>query len=208
MAVAAASRARPGPATSRRTLVDRVVAVVGRTPILESDITLARLCHLIPQPRGGPAVTRSKLVRARVRLEVQYRDLDASGTVYRLKIAADRTFDDLVRRAGGMEALGPELAANGLGWTDVKDLALEVAAVNAYVEQRLRPQVRVTMAEMQTTYQQTFALEITAQGETPPPLAAVRDRLHRLLVERKLNRLIERWTEEARSRLDVIMLHP
>jgi len=189
--------------------VDRVVAVVGRTPILESDVTLARLVDLVPVDPGTPeAERRSQEVAARVRLEVQYRDLEISGTVYRLQFDTDGTVGRLVKRAGGKAKLAPRLAAAGLSSEDVRDLAVRIAAVNAYVEQRLRPQVRVTLPEMRTAYQETLALQITAQGKEPPPFSAVRSQLHRVLAEQKLNDLIERWTHEARSRLDVIMLHP
>lgn len=190
-------------------VVDRVVAVVGRTPILESDVTLARLVDLVPVDPGTPeAERRSQEVAARVRLEVQYRDLEISGTVYRLQFDTDGTVGRLVKRAGGKAKLAPRLAAAGLSSEDVRDLAVRIAAVNAYVEQRLRPQVRVTLPEMRTAYQETLALQITAQGKEPPPFSAVRSQLHRVLAEQKLNDLIERWTHEARSRLDVIMLHP
>jgi hypothetical protein len=201
-------------------LLDRVVAVVNNRPILESDITLARLCHLVPDLDGLPAAkARSKLVEARVRLEVQYQDLEASGTIYRLRFDPELTYRELLKRArvpvpprGAQPpprgAAVRRLAASGLTLDDIRDLAIRIAAVNAYVEQRLRPQVLITLPELRLAYQQTLAQKIAAHGETPPPFAAVRSRLRRVLVERKLNRLIETWIAQARSRLDVTLLNP
>jgi len=201
-------------------LLDRVVAVVNNRPILESDITLARLCHLVPDLDGLPAAkARSKLVEARVRLEVQFQDLEASGTIYRLRFDPELTYRELLKRAGiplpprgaqppPQSAAVRSLARSGLTLDDIRDLAIRISAVNAYVEQRLRPQVQITLPELRLAYQQTIALEIAAHGETPPPFAAVRSRLRRVLVERKLNRLIETWITQARSRLDVTLLNP
>ncbi len=183
--------------------VDEVVASVGVYPILESDLTLARLVHLIP---GGAG--RSAILEARVRLEVQYRDLEASGVLYRLDMDHRAVLEDLVRRAGGAENLRKALAAHGLTMEDVNELASRIAAVNAYVRQRLRPRVRVLPEELEKAYEETLALEITAQGGTPPPLDEVREQLHTILVERKLNREIARWIREAERRQEITILVP
>ncbi len=211
----------PAPRTATPRLIDRVVAVVNNRPILESDIRLARLCRLVPGlGQMPPAEARSKLVEARVRLEVQYQDLMASGTIYRLRFDAGPTYRDLLERAGIREPdlhgriVAPRgrverlLAASGLTLDDVHDLAVRIAAVNAYVTERLRPQVRVTLPELRIAYQQILALQITARGAAPPPLSQVRSRLRQVVVERKLNSMIAAWTAQARERLDVMVLYP
>ncbi len=192
------------PADGREVIpVDEVVASVGVYPILESDLTLARLVHLIP---GGAG--RSAILEARVRLEVQYRDLEASGVLYRLDMDHRAVLEDLVRRAGGAESLREALAAHGLTMEDVNELASRITAVNAYVRQRLRPRVRVLPEELEKAYEETLALEITAQGGTPPPLDEVREQLHTILVERKLNQEIARWIREAERRQEITILVP
>ena len=187
-------------------LVDEVVATVGSSAVLESDLELARIVHLVPVEHLGPAEACREIFEGRLRLEIQFRDLEASGIVYRLKIDRKAVVRELESRAGGAERLGTELEAAGLGMEDVRELALEVAAVNAYVNQRLRPRVRVSLREMRTAYEESLALEITARGGEPPPFETVRDQLHTLLVERKLNDEIRRWIRDARSRLQVTIL--
>jgi hypothetical protein len=59
------------------------------------------------------------------------------------------------------------------------------------------------MEEIEGAYQQLLVDEIAATDEALPPLAAVRDRLTTLLVERKLNQEIERWLELAVTRQEV-----
>ncbi len=190
------------------TLVDEVVAAVGVYPILESDLTLARLVHLTPEQEGTPEEERSRILQARVRLEVQYRDLEASGVLYRLDIDRAAVVEDLERRAGGRHELEAALRSHGLTMEDVSELAYRIAAVNAYVRQRLRPRVRVQPDELHKAYEETLALEISSRGGTPPPLDEVRDQLHRILVERKLNHEIARWIQEAGRRQEVTILVP
>jgi hypothetical protein len=190
-------------------VVDEIVATVGRTPILKSDLVLARLVHLVPDTGGETdEVNRSSILQARIHLELQYRDLEESGTLYRLKVQQHEVLENLVKRAGGRTALTTALTGTGLVWEDVEDLALRIAAVNAYVQQRLRPRVKVSPEELQTAYQEAVALELTAQNAEPPSLDAIHGQLHRLLVERKLNGEIERWLREARERLEVTVLRP
>jgi hypothetical protein len=207
--VAAGGAAPETTGVSRPHIIDEIVATVGRTPILESDLTLARLVHLVPESGNGSSTAdRSSILEARIRLELQYRDLQESGTLYRLKIDQHQVLESLAERAGGREALMAALEGTGLAWDDVEDLALRIAAVNAYVQQRLRPRVKVSMEELQTAYQEAVALELAAQHAEPPPLDKIRGQLHRLLVERKLNGEIERWLREARERLEVTVLRP
>jgi hypothetical protein len=60
------------------------------------------------------------------------------------------------------------------------------------------------MDEIEAAYQQLLVDEIAASDEPVPPLAAVREQLHLILVERKLNDEIERWLARARERQEVL----
>lgn len=184
-------------------VVEEVVAVVDRTPLLASDITLAEILKLVDRPYSATeADHRSALLDARIRLEVQFRDLETSGVLYRLDLDVAATRRGLLDRVGGLAAIRPKLEAAGLGDTDIDELALRLSAVNAYAEQRLRPRVAVTMAEIEAAYR-SLADELQARAEPPPPLTAVHEQLHRLVAERKLNDEIERWVERAFAERDV-----
>jgi hypothetical protein len=185
-------------------VVEEVLAVVDTTPILLSDVTLAELVRLAePEDADGLREHRSLLLDARIRLELQYRDLEGVGTLYRLGLDTEISLRTLVDRAGGEERLRSSLAERGLTWADLEQLAVRVAAASAYTEQRLRPRIRVTLEELQAAYQSEVVDELESRQQQPPPLTAVQDQLHTLLVERKLNTEIERWIEGARERHEV-----
>jgi len=189
--------------------VEEVLAVVGSTPILHSDITLAALVHLVErEPMESLEDYRSRLLGARIRLEVEFRDLEDAGLLYRLELETGPYHNTLVTRAGGEEALDASLQQEGLVWPDVDELVLRVAAVDAFVEQRLRPRISITMEEIEAAYQELLVNEIAVSDEPVPPLSAVRGHLHTLLVERKLNEEIERWLERAEEDQEVMRFSP
>lgn len=185
------------------TVVEEVLAVVGNTPILYSDVTLAAIVRLVERTPETEKDLRSILLDARIRLEVEYRDLEESGLLFRLELEPQTARNTLIARGGGTERLERELLANGLSWPDLEELALRLAAVDAYVEQRLRPRVSVSMEEIDAAYQELLVAEIATTDEPPPPLTVVQDQLRALLVERKLNEEIERWLTRAGERQEV-----
>jgi hypothetical protein len=185
-------------------ILEEVMAVVDTTPILHSDIELAEFVQLVGNdPVATPDEYRSRLLDARIRLELQYRELEESGTLYRLDIDLDTALDSLVGRAGGVQELRARLADRGLDWADLEELALRVAAASAFVEQRLRPRVSVSLEEVRTAYEELVVAGGEPDEQAHPQLASVHDDLHRLLLERKLNAEIERWLESAAERHDV-----
>lgn len=185
-------------------VLEEVMAVVGSTPILHSDLELADLVSLVAR---DPDVTagqhQSRLLDARIRLELQYRDLAESGTLYRLDIDLENALETLVARAGNEQELRTRLEEHGLDWADLEELALRVAAASAFTEQRLRPRVSVSLEEVRTAYEELIVARHERLDQTVPPLTSVHDDLYRLLLERKLNDEIERWLDSAAERHDV-----
>ncbi len=185
--------------------VEEVLAVVGSTPILLSDVELAASVRLVEAgPDDDEAIYRSRLLDARIRLEIEFRDIEDGGLLFRLELDPQRAREMLVERAGGEQPLLERFAERGLVEADLDELALRVAAVDAFVQQRLRPRITVNMDEIEAAYQQLLVDEIATSDEPVPPLAQVRGQLHQLLVERKLNDEIERWLERAGERQEVL----
>jgi len=192
------------PATGTPVVVDEVLAVVGNAPILASDLTLAQDVQLLARDPGeGDDAYRSRLLDARIRLELQYRDLETSGVLYRLHLDTDTALRELTERAGGPESLSAHLAEGGFTSQDVEQLALRLAAARAYTEERLRPTVSVSLEEIQQAYEHLVRDQLEPVGAAVPSLPEVQERLRAVLVERKLNEEIQRWLDTARDRLGV-----
>ena len=185
--------------------VEEVLAVVGSTPILLSDLELAALIRLIDiEPDETEEAYRTRLLDARIRLEIEFRDIEDGGLLFRLDLDPQQARILLTERGGGEARLLEEFADRGLQIADLEELVLRVAAVDAFVQQRLRPRISVNMDEIEDAYQQLLVDEIATSDEEVPPLAIVRDQLYQLLVERKLNDEIERWLERAMERQEIL----
>jgi hypothetical protein len=189
-------------------VVEEVLAVVDTTPILLSDVELGELVRLVEPEDADGGSLRSRLLDARIRLELQYRDLEDAGTLYRLDLDTESSLRTLVQRGGGEERLRSALEQHGLMWADLEQLSVRVAAALAYTDQRLRPRIRITLEELQAAYQTEVVEQLDSMDQQVPPITAVQDQLHTLLLERKLNEEIERWLSSALERHEVTRFAP
>ncbi|MCP4895768.1 MAG: hypothetical protein GY906_02240 [bacterium] len=184
--------------------IEEVLAVVGDTPILVSDLALAAAVEIVPRDdQEVDATFHERVLDSLIRLELQYQDLEASASLDRLEIESEPLARTMYTRCATDGSLHSELQELGLLSSDVESLAHRVAAVTAYVDQRLLPRISVSFQELESAYRELIQDPITAVGEEPPPLVSVRERLADVVTERKLNAEIERWLEQARERLEV-----
>ncbi|RLE24876.1 MAG: hypothetical protein DRJ65_09135 [Acidobacteria bacterium] len=188
-----------GPARAAET-IDEVLAVVDQNPILLSDLVLARLVGLAPPSQETGAALDHSPLRARIRLELQYLDLVASGAMQHLEIDVGRQLQSMSAHAGDEARLRKTLSEHGLEWEDVEALALRVAAVHSWIEKHLRPRITVTVRDVEQAYQRVIVEPMRKTGAEPPSLAHVNEDLRRLVSEEKLNAEINRWTDQGRER--------
>jgi hypothetical protein len=184
--------------------VERVLAVVGSTPVLASDAELAELVQLVPREAGEDDESyRRAVVDALIALELRWQDLSSAGMTARVQADVDAAWAAVTKRAGGETALQARLAATGLGAADLRALIGRAAVVQAYAVNRFAPFVRPTDDEVETLYQRELVASLERDGQPVPPLDQVRASLEAILRERKLDAEIERWTAELAARTQV-----
>jgi len=188
-----------GPVRAAET-IDEVLAVVDQNPILLSDLALARLVGLAPPSQETGIEEDHSPLDARIRLELQYLDLVASGAMQHLEIDVGRQLQLMSAHAGDEAGFRKTLSEHGLEWEDVEALALRVAAVHSWVERHLRPRVTVTVRDVEQAYQRVIVEPMREVGTEPPSLAHVNEELRRLVSEEKLNAEVKRWTDQGRER--------
>ena len=180
--------------------IDEVLAVVDRNPVLQSDLALAHLVGIGPSAEASDTESEHDPLGSRIRLELQYLDLVASGALQRLELDVEQQLESLTTDGGGEVRLREALAAQGLEWEDVEALALRVAAVQTWVTRHLRPRVTVTIRDVEEAYRRVIVEPMRDAGTEPPSLAHVTEDLRRLVFEEKLNAEIERWLDQCRER--------
>lgn len=181
--------------------VERVVAMVNRTPILASDVELAELAGLVPRAPGeDDAAYRATVVEALIALSLRWQELDRTGLAVRVRARPEAAWAAVVARVGGEETLRQRLAAAALPESLLRELVRRLAIVEAYVAERFGPFVRPSPQEVEAAYEGELVPELAARGVAAPPLDEVRGKLEELLRQRKLAAEVERWTAELAQR--------
>ena len=200
--------------SGRAEIVDRMVAVAGGRVITWSDLVAeARYQAFLanqepPEPEELARPETQEPILARVidqRLLEQDRDVlpfvppDGGETDHRLdtlrgKFPSPEAYREALRRARLSEA---ELLAR---------LERETNLL-AFVDRRLRPQVRLDALETELYYRETLEPELRRQGQTEiPPLAEVREDIEEILSEQQMNGRLEQWLRDLRARMGVKIL--
>ncbi len=77
----------------------------------------------------------------------------------------------------------------------------------SFVDLHLRPQAHPTPEMIQSYYTQTLVPELQSEGQPHiPPLQDVSAKIEQVLVEQEINRLLEDWVRELRTRARITMI--
>ncbi len=184
--------------------IERVLALVGSTPVLASDAELAEVAGLVPREAGEDDDTyRRAVVEALIALELRWQDLTSAGLRSRVQADVEAAWEAVTKRAGGAEALRARLAGIGLGEAELRALVERAVVVQSYAVSRFAPFVRPTDDEVETLYRREFVPALERDGRPVPPLDEVRVSVEAIVRERKLNAEVERWTAELAAQTQV-----
>jgi hypothetical protein len=190
--------------------IDRVVASVGRTAITASEVEPEYRLELFLDGKSplssepGPAAlepVRNRMID-RVLLEEEVR---ASA----IRVAVDdpavgQRFDELRSKFPSAQAFAQGLLAVGISEQELRSRLAEQIEILHLIDQRLRPEATVDVPEIEAYYHSTLIPELARQGhEQPPALADVEDSIREILVQKKINGLLETWLERLRAARDV-----
>jgi hypothetical protein len=158
-------------------LVDRVVAVVDKRPVMLSEV------RVVAEVRGlDEENAREALIDERLMFQEATRLPEAAVT------------DEEETRAVAPLLARHLRAAEG----DLRRLARRQLAILKYVELRFRPQVRVTDEDLKSEWERLYAGKPDA-----PALPDVADALKERLAGERLDARIEQWVKDLRASADV-----
>lgn len=199
-------------------VLDRVVAVVNRQAILDTDIDdEIRLSVLDPGRAGQGVLTRRRAIEqliSRALIEQQIRREDAQSSEPQ-QAEVDARLADIRKE---VPACVRQNCASDTGWKlFLANHGLTPERVDAYlryrleilrfIEQRFRQGIRITPQEIETYYHDTLVPQYAA-GEAIPPLEKVSPRLEEILLQQKVNLLFDEWLTNLRKQGDVEILDP
>jgi peptidyl-prolyl cis-trans isomerase SurA len=200
------------------TRVDRVVAVVNRQTILESDLEdEIQLSVLEPSVKGQENVTKllalDRLIgRTLIQQQIRQEDLPAAEpnpNDIAARIEQIRTDLPACVRAGCKTDDGWKtfLAQHGLSEARVETYLHSRLEILSFIELRFRQGIQIAPEEIEQYYRQTLLPQYPA-GQTPPPLEQVSSRIEEILLQQKVNILFDNWLANLRSQGQIEVLDP
>ncbi|MGO8792430.1 MAG: hypothetical protein ACLQVL_34295 [Terriglobia bacterium] len=191
-------------------ILDRVVASLGNVAITESDVEQEyRFERFLDAQWPPPSPSAALLTDARERL------------TYQMLLTQEENPGPDDRAESGKSALGllATLRQNFAHPEDyqraVKDLRMTETEVVAriaqqelmlrLIDQRLRPEASPSDDEVTDYYRSTFAPEFQKKnnGAAAPPLSQVEGQIREVLVQKRINELLDEWIEELKPTTNV-----
>jgi hypothetical protein len=192
-------------------VVDRMVAVVNKRVIMESkldqEVCLERL--LAGKPPAGDKLDPAEKSQALEQLidrelleqQILHGDMETPSP------------EELARRVNEVRARTPgleseegwkaRLAADDLTPQDVERRIISEFSVLYYIDVRFRGLVRVDKATIAAYYQEKFLPQLQRQGAPEPPLAEVSDKIEKILVEQRVDHMLNEWLETLRAQAQI-----
>jgi hypothetical protein len=205
-------------AIQSQVVVDRIVAVVNKRVIMESkleqEVRLGRLLEGKP-PAGvklDPAevsFTLEQLIdRSLLEQQILHGDMETPSPE---EVA--RRMNEIRSRTQGLETEGgwkARLAADDLTERDVERRIISEYSVLHYVDVRFRNLVRIDKTAIAAFYQEKFLPEMRRRGVPEPPLTEVSDKIERVLIEQRVDQMLNDWlkTLRAQAQIENFMVAP
>jgi hypothetical protein len=195
-------------------VVDRMVAVVNKRVILESELDQATRVEFLRQARSIQSLVPAD------RAAVLERLIDRSLLDQQIVNAAmlDPVPEELAAkikeiRAGIPGAVGNErwnaiLDGYGLTSQDVEEQLTSESRILRFIDLRFRGLVRVDKDAITAYYQERFLPEVRKRNAAEPKLAEVSNKIEQILAEQRIDELLNNWLKTLRAQAHIERMLP
>lgn len=194
-------------------LVDRVIAVVQKRVVLQSEwddtVRLERLMEGRAGAEAAPAERQQALdhLLEQVLLQTEIAQSNVvPPTPQEITARLEDVRDDLERLT--RKPWSTQLRLAGLDEDDVRDYLRAQIETLRFVDARFRPNVRVDNVDIEKYYRETYLPELRRRGATLVPLNDVRDKIESILVQQRIDDLFEHWLQTARGMVEMRIAMP
>lgn len=188
-------------------VIDRIVAVVNRGVVLQSDVDIALRYEAFLDGRSLASVTGQDYNKALERL------IDQELLRQEMGDALVISDDEVNARLAEIRAEIPgarsdadwksRLDRYGLGQADLEERVRVQLELWHFVELRLKPNVRVDDSAIASYYRDEFLPKLREAGAKDVPLSEVSTRIRQILVERHVDQMLSAWLHNLRDQSDV-----
>jgi len=195
-------------------VVDRMVAVVNKRVILESELDQATRVEFLLQARPIQSLTQADRVAVLERL------IDRSLLDQQIVNPAmlDPTPEELAGKvrevregipgAAANERWNTVLAGYGLTQQDVEEQLTSQFRILRFIDLRFRGLVRVEKGAIEAYYQERFLPEVRKRGAAEPKLSEVSDKIEQILAEQRIDELLNNWLKTLRAQARIERMLP
>lgn len=187
-------------------VLDRVVATVGNSAVTQSDVIEEyRLETFLDQGRVPDAPPdKAAFERAQSRLisqELLQQELGAyPANPKALRRDAEKQLSVVRQKFKNSADFQAALDSLGISQEQLLQRLEEQQHVLAMVDERMRPSATVTPQEIENYYHKIFLPEYQKQHPgAAPALAGVQDQIQEILVQEKINQLLDEWLSEMKK---------
>jgi parvulin-like peptidyl-prolyl isomerase len=189
--------------------IDRMVAIVNNSVILQSDVDDGVRCEAFIQGKPLANVSASAVHDSLDRLIDQELVRQQMGTMdIEISDEAVSKLDELRKeRAKSAQQWQSELNAYGIDENVLATCISKQLSTLAFLDRRLRPGVHVERSKVEEYYKGTFVPQLRAKGvKNVPPLTEVERDIREILVQRGINDSLTTWLRNlrAQSRIEIL----
>lgn len=191
-------------------VIDRIIAIVNGKLILQSDVQQeARMEAFLSaqQPSQFTSSDLQETVQRMIDRQLVHEQMRSIRTVEPNSQAVERRLKQLrdslgkpVESDAGWQAA---IAAAGLTEQEIREHFADEVQTMRFLEARLRPQIQVDAASIETYYREKFLPELEKSGEKPVPLSDVSRKIRDILTEQKLDASLSVWLKSLRAQSEV-----
>lgn len=197
-------------------VVDRMVAVVNKQVILESELDQAARVEFLLQ--GKPIGSLTQADRAAVLDRLIERSLLDQQIINPAML--NPTPEELAAkikevRAGipGLAGAGDDrwkalLAGYGLTQQDVEEQLTDQVRILRFIDLRFRGLVRIEKDAVEAYYQEKFLPEVRKRNAAEPKLEEVSDKIEQILIEQRISELLNNWLKTLRAQAHIEKMLP
>jgi hypothetical protein len=193
-------------------VLDRIVATIDSAAILQSDWDRAVAFEALKQGRPAGSFNQQERRAALDRLVDQQLLRAQMGESH----IADVEEKDVAKSIQDLRALYPQarsdedwrglIAGYGFDETTLREKVSSDLEVARFVNLRLRPESRVSRADIETYYNKTFVPEVEKRGGKPDSLATVSPKIEEILRQQRMELLLSTWLSDLRGHSEIQFL--
>jgi hypothetical protein len=199
------SPAEPPPEAvgAREQASDGVAARIEDDILTESEI---RELAAFQQLADGQAKARPELIRELADQWIVRGEANAIKFPVPSHADVDHAFAEFARQIGSREQFEARLTAAGITEAAVRRILEQQLYLSRFIDYRFRSTAQVNEQQVQQYYDNEFAPQLKARGESVPALEDVEDTIREVLVRRGIDDRAAKWLDDTRGRLKIDIL--